>query len=275
MVMRSVENARTALDDGKTDAAIKMMKSTDALCSRVVAPPTVHGLALRILADAYVQKATERSANDDGGENGTSSGGETTEGTKEGDDAEGDDGNASYVEMAKGALKKGIEICKVHEGKAGMPPFMVADLAGRLGDLYAALGEIFREEKNYKEALRSLRLGCSRFEKLGSNDFVAATLNRVAFCYMEKEKWNEALSEIADAERAASGAEAESAILSTTFSYKARCYKALDKTSLARTAFESALKFAMASGNVDVCREAEEFLAETQSESTVDDSAYL
>lgn len=270
--MRSVENARTALDDGKADAAIKMMKSTDALCSRVVAPPPVHGLALRILADAYLQKASERNANNGGGENGTSSGGETTEGEKEGGEG---DAEASYVDMAKGALKKGIEICKVHEGKAGMPAFMVADLAGRLGDLYAALGEIFREERNYKEALRSLRLGLSRFEKLGANDFVAATLNRVAFCYMEKEQWNEALSEIADAERAASGAEAESAILSTTFAYKARCYKALDKTNLARTAFETALKFAMASGNVDVCREAEEFLAETQSESTVDDSAYL
>ena len=55
--MRSVENARVHMEDGELDRAIKMMSSTDALCSRVAAPPTVHGLALRVLADAYVRKA--------------------------------------------------------------------------------------------------------------------------------------------------------------------------------------------------------------------------
>ena len=37
--MRSVENARVHVDDGELDRAIKMMSSTDALCSRVAAPP--------------------------------------------------------------------------------------------------------------------------------------------------------------------------------------------------------------------------------------------
>ena len=54
--MRSVENARGALDDGDFDKAIKMMNSTDALCAKVVAPPTIHGLAMRVLSDAYVAK---------------------------------------------------------------------------------------------------------------------------------------------------------------------------------------------------------------------------
>jgi hypothetical protein len=34
-----------------------MMHSTDALCSKVVAPPTIHGLAMRVLSDAYLAKA--------------------------------------------------------------------------------------------------------------------------------------------------------------------------------------------------------------------------
>lgn len=33
-----------------------MMHSTDALCSKVVAPPTIHGLAMRVLSDAYLAK---------------------------------------------------------------------------------------------------------------------------------------------------------------------------------------------------------------------------
>ena len=54
--MRSVENARTALEDGDPDKAIKMMVSTDKLCSKVVAPPTIHGLVMRVISDAYVAK---------------------------------------------------------------------------------------------------------------------------------------------------------------------------------------------------------------------------
>jgi len=272
LVMRSVENARVALEDGKVDNAIKMMKSTDALCSRVVAPPTIHGLALRVLADAYVQKAAGR------GEGEAASAGET-EGASAGESSaevsEEGDASVDYVALAKKALNRGIDICKMHEGRAGMPPFMVADLAGRMGDLYAALGEIFREEGNYKEALRALRQGILRFEQMASNDFIAATYNRVAYCYMEKEQWKEALDELQSAERAASGAESEAAIMSTTFAYRGRCFKALNKIESARAAFESALNRAMTSGNEPVVREAEEFLAETQAHSVVDDSAFL
>ena len=79
--MRSVENARGALDDGDFDKAIKMMNSTDALCAKVVAPPTIHGLAMRVLSDAYVAK--------------------------------GQLGNA------KAALEKGLALCKPHDGRAG------------------------------------------------------------------------------------------------------------------------------------------------------------
>jgi len=278
LVMRSVENARVALDDGHVDKAIKMMTSTDALCSRVVAPPTVHGLALRVLADAYLYKAHA-------GE------GEATTMNAEGDGAgdvggagdDGGDGNDNnsggadkpYVERAKDALNKGLNICKVHDGKAGLPAFMRSDLAGRMGDLYAAMGEIHREEGNYKEALRSLRLAVGKFEELGQKDFIAATINRVAFTYMEKSQWTEALSELEEAEKIASSAESESALLSTTFAYKAKCLIALENIPGARIAYESALKYGMACGNVGVNAEAEEFLARTQSQSTVDDSAFL
>ena len=54
--MRSVENATTALRDGDADRAIKMMLSTDELCHKVIAPPTIHGLAMRVLSDAYLAK---------------------------------------------------------------------------------------------------------------------------------------------------------------------------------------------------------------------------
>jgi len=273
-VMRSVENARVHLEDGKVDTAIKMMKSTDALCSRVVAPPTVHGLALRVLADAYLEKAAGRGSKEtvEGGERDADASGEDVA-KKSGKEAA--EEAVDYVEFAKSTLKKGIDICKAHDGRAGMPRFMVQDLAGRMGDLYAAQGEIFRQERNYKEALRSLRLGIDKFEVLGANEFVAATYNRVAYCYMDKEQWKEALEELQNAERIVSGLEAESAILSTTFAYRGECLKRLDKIELARAAFENALKFGMASGNEGVVHEAEQFLAQTQQHSTVDDSAFL
>lgn len=267
--MRSVENARVHVDDGELDRAIKMMSSTDALCSRVAAPPTVHGLALRVLADAYVRKAERES------ERGEKGGGDVASGESGGGEGEDAGEEIDYLARAKGALNKGIEVCKVHEGRAGMPPFMAADLAGRMGDLYAALGEIFREEKNYKDALRSLRMGLTKFETLGAKEFVGATHNRVAFCYMDKEEWKDALFELQEAERISSGVEAESAILSTTLAYRGKCHAKLDDVKAARVAYEGALKYAMASGNEGVVREAENFLAETQDQSAIDDSAFL
>ena len=47
-------------------------------------PPTVHGLAMRVLSDAYVKKGE--------------------------------------LESAKAALEKGLALCKPHDGRAGMPP---------------------------------------------------------------------------------------------------------------------------------------------------------
>ena len=94
LVMRSVENARSALDDGDFERAIKMMNSTDQLCSKVVwARSSTSGarrLAMRVLSDAYVKKGE--------------------------------------LESAKAALEKGLALCKPHDGRAGMPPFMRADL---------------------------------------------------------------------------------------------------------------------------------------------------
>jgi len=83
------------------------------------------------------------------------------------------------------------------------------------------------------------------------------------------------LFELQEAERIASGVEAESAILSTTLAYRGKCHAKLDDVKAARVAYEGALKYAMASGNEGVVREAENFLAETQDQSAIDDSAFL
>lgn len=105
-----------------------MMHSTDALCSKVVAPPTIHGLAMRVLSDAYLAKGEKKEA--------------------------------------KAALEKGLALCKPHDGRAGMPPFMKADLNGRMGDLLTALGEIERGEGNHKAAVKYMRQAVDRFETL-------------------------------------------------------------------------------------------------------------
>jgi tetratricopeptide (TPR) repeat protein len=237
LVMRSVENARVALEDGDADKAIKMMTSTDALCSRVVAPPTVHGLAMRVISDAYVAK---------------------------GDLAE-----------AKKALQKGLDLCKPHDGKAGMPEFMRQDLNGRMGDLLMALGEIEKTEGSFVLAARNMRKAAERFEVLGQKEFVAATLNRVALCLMEQGKHDMALSELEEAEGNATGNEHEAALLSSTLLYKGRCLARRDDLVSAREAMTRALQYAMACGNEPVVAECEAFLGETQEKSTVDEGAFL
>uniref|UniRef100_A0A7S0PR94 MalT-like TPR region domain-containing protein n=1 Tax=Micromonas pusilla TaxID=38833 RepID=A0A7S0PR94_MICPS len=237
LVMRSVENARSALDDGDFERAIKMMNSTDQLCSKVVAPPTVHGLAMRVLSDAYVKKGE--------------------------------------LESAKAALEKGLALCKPHDGRAGMPPFMRADLNGRMGDLLMALGEIHRTEGDAKGACRRMRQAIERFHVLGQNEFVAATHNRIALTLIEQGKHKLAMDEITEAEKMGAGNEHEAAILSTTFSYKGKCLEAGGDVTGAREAFTKALSYGMACGNEGVVQEAEAFLGQTQDQSTIDQDAFL
>jgi len=237
LVMRSVENARTALEDGDADKAIKMMLSTDKLCCKVVAPPTVHGIALRVLSDAYLKK---------------------------GDTAE-----------AKRALERGLALCKVHDGKAGMPAFMAADLNGRMGDLLAALGEINRGEGEHKLAVRHLRLAAERFLSMGQTDFTAATFNRIAVCLMEQGDHKQALVELEESERLGAGAEHEAALYSSTFLHRANCLEATGDTAGAREAMSKALQYALACGNDGAVEEAQAFLGKTQGASTVDQDAFL
>ena len=237
MVMRSVENARVALEDGDPDKAIKMMISADQLCARVVAPPTIHGLAMRVISDAYVAK------------------GELAD--------------------AKKALQKGLDLCKPHDGKAGMPEFMRQDLNGRMGDLLMALGEIEKTEGAFKDAARNMRRAAERFEVLGQKEFVAATLNRVALCLMEQGKHDMALSELAEAEGNATGNEHEAALLSSTLLFRARCLASRDELVDAREAMTRALTYAMACGSEPVVAECEAFLGETQEKSTGDEGAFL
>ena len=235
--MRSVENARTALEDGDPDKAIKMMVSTDKLCSKVVAPPTIHGLAMRVISDAYVAK---------------------------GDLAE-----------AKAALEKGLALCKPHDGRAGMPPFMKADLNGRMGDLLMALGEIEKNQGEHKSAVRNMRKAVERFETLGQNEFVAATYNRIALTLIEQGRHRDALSDLAEAEALAAGNEHEAAILSSTLAFKGRCLDAERDTEGAREAMSRALQYAMSCGNEGVAQECEAFLGKTEGASTVDQDAFL
>ena len=236
MVMRSVENARVALEDGDPDKAIKMMISADQLCARVVAPPTIHGLAMRVISDAYVAK------------------GELAD--------------------AKKALQKGLDLCKPHDGKAGMPELMRQVLNGRMGDLPMALGEIEKTEGAFKDAARNMRRAAERFEVLGQKEFVAATLNRVALCLMEQGSTHGA-DELAEAEGNATGNEHEAALLSSTLLFRARCLASRDELVDAREAMTRALTYAMACGNEPVVAECEAFLGETQEKSTVDEGAFL
>ena len=53
IAMYSVGKAEESIRNSEFEKAKKMMESTDQLCVRYGAPPPVHGLALRILADAY------------------------------------------------------------------------------------------------------------------------------------------------------------------------------------------------------------------------------
>ena len=213
------------------------MHSTDALCSKVVAPPTIHGLAMRVLSDAYLAKGEK--------------------------------------EPAKEALEKGLALCRPHDGKANMPAFMKADLNGRMGDLLTALGEILRGEGNHKAALKHMRQAVERFETLGQNEFVAATYNRITLSLIEQGKHKLALQEVAEAERFGAGNEHEAAILSWTFLYKGQCLEAQGDMAGAREAMSRALQYAMASGNEGAVQEAEAFLRKTQDASSVDQDAFL
>lgn len=238
MVMRSVENARVALEDGDADKAIKMMTSTDALCSRVVAPPTVHGLAMRVISDAYMAK------ND--------------------------------PESAKAALEKGLALCKPHDGRAGMPEFMRADLNGRMGDLHAALGEVERSMGRAKDAVRHMRKAVERFEVLGQAEFVAATYNRIALVLMESGKHDQAMHDLDEAEAlVGAGNEHEAQILSSTFAFRGRCYESKGEVEKAREAVTKALSYAMSCGNDPIVAECEAFLGKTQDKSNVDQDAFL
>ena len=56
-----------------------------------------------------------------------------------------------------------------------------------MGDMCAAMGELERQAKNWKEALRALRRAAEHFGTLeGAQHFQSATLNRVGFTYLEK-----------------------------------------------------------------------------------------
>jgi len=237
IVMYSVGKAEELIRNNEFEKAKKMMESTDQLCGRYGAPPPVHGLALRILADAYEQSAR-------------------TEGTSDTDKKQG-------IEDAKKCLQKGLDLCAPHFGAKGLPKTLERDLNGRAGDLHAALAELHRNEGEYIDALKNFREAVKKFSKLESKDLQAASANRLAFTFINMGEWTDALKELKVAEELEQALDSTSEILSTTYNFKGQCLAKIGgKEEEAKKAFAEALKHALLCGNEPVKEEASKYLEE-------------
>ena len=237
IVMYSVGKAEEMIRNSEYEKAKKMMESTDQLCERYGAPPPVHGLALRILADAYEQSAR-------------------TEGTSDTDKKQG-------IECAKKCLRKGLDLCAPHFGAKGLPKSLERDLNGRAGDLHAALAELHRNEGEYIDALKNFREAVKKFSKLESKDLQAASANRLAVTFMNMNEWADALKELKVAEELEQSLDSTSEILSTTYNFKGQCLAKIGgKEEEAKKAFAEALKHALLCGNEPVKEEASKYLEE-------------
>ena len=236
IVMYSVGKAEESIRNSEFEKAKKMMESTDQLCVRYGAPPPVHGLALRILADAYEQCVR-------------------MEGTSDADRKRG-------IEDAKKCLRKGLDLCAPHFGAKGLPKQLEGDLYGRAGDLHNALAELHRKEEEYIDALKHFREAVKKFSKLDSKDFQAASANRLAFTFMNMNEWTDALKELKMAEELEQKLDSRSEILSSTYNFKGKCLAEVGDKEEAKKAFAEALKHALACGNEPVKEEASKYLEE-------------
>jgi tetratricopeptide (TPR) repeat protein len=235
IVMYSVGKAEEAIREREYAKAKKMMESTDALCSRYGAPPPVHGLALRILADACEQGAR-------------------SEGTSEEEKIKG-------INEAKKCLRKGLSLCEPHFGAKGLPPTLERDLNGRAGDLHAALGELHRNEGEFIEALQNFREAVKKFGKLESKDLCAASVNRMAYTFINMKQWDDALKELKYNEELGPILDSRSEILSTTYNFKGECLVNIGgKDDEAKKAYTEALKHALACGHESVREQASAYL---------------
>mmetsp|Transcript_30403 Transcript_30403/g.58462 ORF Transcript_30403/g.58462 Transcript_30403/m.58462 type:complete len:174 (-) Transcript_30403:1095-1616(-) len=137
VVMRSIESGRNATAMGDYLQAVRILKSVDDLCQRSEAPPTVHGLGLRVLSDALLL--------------------------------------SGQVDEARDALVRGIKMNEEALKRPGLPEFLRLDVSARIADLCAALGEIERQGENWKEALRyTSQIPSFDFSLIILQDFVFA-----------------------------------------------------------------------------------------------------
>lgn len=218
VVMRSIESGRNATALGDYEQAVRILRSVDDLCKRAEAPPTVHGLGLRVLSDALLLNG--------------------------------------QVDEARTALQEGQKMNEEALKRPGMPEFLVKDVQARLGDICAALGELERQTKNWTQALRALRKGAEYFEAIGSaQHFQTATLNRVGFCLIEKQDFKDALGELQEAALKAETIpeeEPKNALLGANYRHQGAAFQGLGDEQSAKQMFTKALELAVTVGDPDL-----------------------
>jgi tetratricopeptide (TPR) repeat protein len=144
VIMRAVHNAQKRLVEGDAASARKMAINADALCSKCVAPPPVHGLVLRVLADACM--------------------------------------GCNEPQGAREALQRGAKMNATAADRGGLHPTLKIDCLARLGDLRGALAEVERSCNNDSASVRASRQSAEAFERMGpqGQHFAAAAHNRCA-----------------------------------------------------------------------------------------------
>lgn len=221
VVMRSIESGRNATAMGDLEQAVRILKSVDELCKRSEAPPTVHGLGLRVLSDALLLNG--------------------------------------QLDEARDALTEGVKMNEAALKREGLPEFLRLDVSARLGDLCAALGELERQCQNWKEALRALRKAADYFEAIGSaQHFQTATLNRVGFCLIEKKDFKDALAELKEAAIKAETIpeeEPKNALLGANYRHQGLALAGLGDDAGATSMYNQALTLAVQVGDPDLVAE--------------------
>merc|ERR1719199_8 len=110
------------------------------------------------------------------------------------------------------------------------------------------MGELERQAKNWKEALRALRRAAEHFGTLeGAQHFQSATLNRVGFTYLEKGALKEAMAELVEAAAKAETVpddNSKSALLGANYRHHGVALQLEGNAQAAKAMFERALVLA-------------------------------
>lgn len=217
VVMRSLQSGQDALDSGDAEQALRILSSVNELCKKSEAPPTVHGLTLRMLGDALLA-------------------------------------NGMYDE-SRAALKQGIAMNESAEKNPQLPVFLLKDVQGRLADLYAALGELERKTENYKQSLSALRTAVEYFGNLDNPDYGVATLHRVGLVLVQKGDYKDAIKELEEAAVKTEKCKARDRLLAANFRHQADAYEALGDMDKNKEMLERSLATATAGGDANLIEE--------------------